>query len=64
MWRLWGLFSRSVRYIADKRLASSGVDTLPVPDRDPAPEEEEGGGGAVLAGEEGVGGGGSGKLEF
>eukprot|EP00903_Cladosiphon_okamuranus_P006706 g6545.t1 len=37
MWRLWGLFSRSVRYIADRRLESSGVDTLPVPD----PESEE-----------------------
>lgn len=35
IWRLWGLFSRSVRYIADRSLTSSGVDTLPVPDLEP-----------------------------
>lgn len=30
LWRLWGLFSGRVRYVADKRLQSSGVDTMPV----------------------------------
>lgn len=41
VWRLWGLFSRSVRYIADKRLHSSGVDTIPAPDPEPEKEEAE-----------------------
>eukprot|EP00752_Nemacystus_decipiens_P009524 g8513.t1 len=57
MWRLWGLFSRNVRYIADRRLASSGVDTIPVPD--PEPEEE-----AVRAGEGEEGSESNEKLEF
>lgn len=37
MWRLWGLFSRKVRYIADRRLSSSGVDTMVT--LEPVPEE-------------------------
>lgn len=37
IWRLWGLFSRQVRYAADKRLPSSGVDTIPT--LDPEPKE-------------------------
>lgn len=48
IWHLWGLFSRSVRYIADKQLPSSGVDTIPAPEpeQSDAREEEQGGGGA------------------
>lgn len=64
MWRLWGVFSRSVRYVADKSLPSSGVDTIPAPDPEPtaaaAEEEEEEGAGAGAEWE----GGGSEKLEF
>lgn len=57
MWRLWGLFSRSVRYIADTRLASSGVDSIPAPD--PEPEDE-----AVEGDAERLSIGGDAKLDF
>ncbi|CAM9660068.1 unnamed protein product [Pylaiella littoralis] len=39
MWWLWGLFSRRVRYIADRRLSSSGVDNIPAPEPEPGTEE-------------------------
>lgn len=58
MWRLWGLFSRRVRYIADKRLSSSGVDSIPAPD--PELEDATGSGDAPIASP----GGGGNKLEF
>lgn len=38
VWRLWGLFSRRVRYVADKSLESSGVDTIPDLE-EPEPQE-------------------------
>lgn len=47
IWRLWGLFSRQVRYAADKRLPSSGVDTIPT--LDPEPKK-----GSVIEAAEGV----------
>eukprot|EP00904_Undaria_pinnatifida_P007029 jgi/Undpi1/3456/HiC_scaffold_16.g06828.m1 len=41
MWHLWGLFSRSVRYVADRHLPSSGVKTIPEPE--PEPKDVRGG---------------------
>ena len=60
IWHLWGLFSRRVRYIADKHLPSSGVDTIPAPEpeRRDVREEEEVDGAQPSIGE------GGGKLEF
>ena len=58
MWHLWGLFSRSVRYIADKQLPSSGVDTIPAPEPERRGVEEEGDGAKVSLGEDDR------KLEF
>ncbi|CAM9881350.1 unnamed protein product [Scytosiphon promiscuus] len=59
VWRLWGLFSRSVRYIADKRLDSSGVDTIPAPDPEPVKDA-----GVVGTSGDAEASSGSNKLEF
>lgn len=40
MWRLWGLFSRRVRYVAEKSLQSSGVHTIPILDEPEAKEAD------------------------
>ncbi|CAM9680060.1 unnamed protein product [Ectocarpus sp. 12 AP-2014] len=59
MWRLWGLFSRSVRYVADMRLSSSGVDSIPAPDPEPQQDEPVGEGAERLTSTEG-----DAKLDF
>lgn len=67
MWHLWGLFARSVRYVADKSLPSSGVDSLPTPDPEPTAataEAEAARAGAEGGSPSGEGGVGSESLEF